>query len=136
MSYSSKIFYENKLKAHISVANHLLFKEDIPLVFVDTAGCGFDEKQDGTSTTNPEEAVLLFKHLNAQITTLSENYSKENFPSIAIISPYKQQINVLKELLNHNPDLQPYLSNISINTVDSFQGQENLFPFLHYFWLN
>ncbi len=124
MSYSSKIFYENKLKAHISVANHLLFKEDIPLVFVDTAGCGFDEKQDGTSTTNPEEAALLFKHLNAQVTTLSGNYSKENFPSIAIISPYKQQINVLKDLLIHNPDLQPYLSHISINTVDSFQGQE------------
>jgi ATP-dependent RNA/DNA helicase IGHMBP2 len=43
MGFSSKIFYQNRLKAHESVAHHLLFPGDTPLAFIDTAGCGFDE---------------------------------------------------------------------------------------------
>lgn len=124
MAHSSKIFYENKLKAHESVAKHLLFDNDSPLLFIDTAGCSFDEKLDGTSSTNPEEAAFLFKHLSLFTTELKSYFSKESFPTIAIISPYKQQINILKDQLEHSPDLQEYLSKISVNTIDSFQGQE------------
>ncbi|RAJ83615.1 putative DNA helicase [Chitinophaga dinghuensis] len=124
MGYSSGVFYGDKLKAHASVADHLLFAQDTPLAFIDTAGCGFDEKTDGTSTTNPEEAAFLFRHLAHVAGTLSPHYSPEQFPSIAIISPYRQQIEVLKEQLAHHPDLQPYISRIAVNTIDSFQGQE------------
>ena len=124
MAHSSKVFYQNKLKAHESVAKHLLFANDAPLLFIDTAGCSFDEKLDGTSSTNPEESVFLFKHLGLFVDELKTHFSVENFPSIAIISPYKRQINILKEQLEHSPDLQQYLSKISVNTIDSFQGQE------------
>ena len=55
---------------------------------------------------------------------LSQTYTPANFPSIAIISPYKQQLAVLNEQLSYAPDLQPYRSSISVNTIDSFQGQE------------
>jgi len=124
MGYSSSIFYEDKLKAHPSVASHLLFSTDTPLAFVDTAGCGFDEKSEGTSTTNPEEAVFLFKHLTQLVTALGEHYPVKDFPTVAVISPYKQQIQLLKEQLQHTPALQPYADKISVNTIDSFQGQE------------
>lgn len=124
MGYSSQVFYENKLKAHASVARHSLFDGDTSLAFVDTAGCGFDEKLDGTSSTNPEEAALLMRHLSQQVADLSTHYSVENFPTIVLISPYKQQINILKEQLLHYPDLQAYGPKISVNTIDSFQGQE------------
>lgn len=128
MGYSSKVFYQDKLKAHHSVANHLLFQTDTSLAFIDTAGCGFDEKPEGTSSTNPEEAVFLFKHLTQLVTELTKGnpayYSAKDFPTIAIISPYKQQIHILKEQLIHSPVLQPYLDKISVNTIDSFQGQE------------
>ena len=124
MGYSSQVFYDQKLKAHATVATRLLFAGDAPLAFVDTAGCGFEEKLAGTSSTNPEEAALLFKHLTQLVETLREHYSTENFPTVAVISPYKQQINVLKEQLIHCPELQPYLDKISVNTIDSFQGQE------------
>lgn len=124
MGYSSSIFYEDKLKAHPSVAAHLLFSTDTPLAFVDTAGCGFDEKSEGTSTTNPEEAVFLFKHLTQLVTALGEHYPVKDFPTVAVISPYKQQIQLLKEQLQHTPGLQPYADKISVNTIDSFQGQE------------
>lgn len=124
MGYSSAIFYKDKLRAHTSVAAHLLFSADTPLAFVDTAGCGFDEKTEGTSTTNPEEASFLFKHLTQFVTTLNEHYTPADFPSIAIISPYKQQIQLLKEQLEHAPALKAYGNKISVNTIDSFQGQE------------
>jgi len=129
MGYSSKVFYNEQLKAHESVAHHVLFPGEPPLAFIDTAGCGFDEKLEGTSSTNPEEAVFLFKHLNLLISEITggateKAFDKSNFPSIAIISPYKQQIHILNDQLAHSPLLQPYSDKISVNTIDSFQGQE------------
>ncbi|WP_276484880.1 AAA domain-containing protein [Paraflavitalea pollutisoli] len=124
MGYSSQVFYDNRLKAHGSVAGHLLFEADKPLAFIDTAGCGFDEKQDGTSTTNPEEAAFLFRHLTQLVTDLSARYEAGNFPTIAVISPYKQQVELLKEQLLHNTFLKGYNGKITVNTIDSFQGQE------------
>jgi ATP-dependent RNA/DNA helicase IGHMBP2 len=124
MGYSSSVFYEDKLKAHHSVAKSLLFDNDFPLLFIDTAGCGFEEKLEGTSSTNPDEAGFTFKHINLFINELNKKYTVENFPSIAVISPYKQQINLLKNQFEHSPDLQKYKENISVNTIDSFQGQE------------
>lgn len=124
MGYSSRVFYGNRLRAHASVAGHLLFDGDRPVEFIDTAGCGFDEKLEGTSSTNPEEAALLMKHLTHLVGELSQRYTVVDFPSIAIISPYKQQLLLLNEQLQHAPDLQPYRTRIAVNTIDSFQGQE------------
>ena len=105
MGYSSKVFYDEKLVAHPSVATHLLFPADAPLVFIDTAGCGFDELSENASISNPEEAVLLFKHLSLLAAELVTRYDSADFPSIAVISPYKEQIYVLKEQLLHSPEL-------------------------------
>lgn len=124
MTYSSQVFYQDQLKAHISVARQVLFAGDTPFTYVDTAGCGFDEKPEGTSVANNEEAIFLFKHLERLIADLSGYYTPEDFPSIAIVSPYKEQVRLLKEQLLHLPDLQLYQSKISVNTIDSFQGQE------------
>jgi ATP-dependent RNA/DNA helicase IGHMBP2 len=118
MGYSSQVFYNNALKAHASVAARLLFDEDVPLNFIDTAGCGFEEKQIGTSVANPEEAAFLFKYLESFAISL------DPFPTIAVISPYREQIRLLKEQLLNTPSLLPFSDYISVNTIDSFQGQE------------
>ena len=124
MGYSSKVFYDDKLRAHKSVAKHLLHDGATALEFVDTAGCGFEEKNEQTSISNPEEAALLFKHLTQLVADLGTHYTKDNFPTIAVISPYREQIYVLKEQLLHSPELQVYGNKIAVNTIDSFQGQE------------
>lgn len=124
MGYSSAVFYDNRLQAHASVAGHLLFPGDEPLAFIDTAGCGFEEKAHSTSITNPEEAAFMLKLMMQQAEILTQYYTPESFPSIAIISPYKQQVELLKELLEHAPQLQVYRKKISVNTIDGFQGQE------------
>ena len=123
MGYSSKVFYEDKMRAHASVATRVLMDGEGPVEFIDTAGCGFEEKNEGTSTVNPEEGVFLIKHLT-QLVDKVKNNSLLDFPDIAVISPYKQQVYLLKELLLNSPELQVYKDKISVNTIDSFQGQE------------
>ncbi|WP_412468628.1 AAA domain-containing protein [Pedobacter sp. KLB.chiD] len=124
MGYSSQVFYKNALKAHQSVADHLLFAGDEPIQFIDTAGCSYDEKSDGTSTTNPEEAAFLVRHLAHLVSNLTDLGLAESFPSIAIVSPYKQQVQLLNTLVQENELLTPYHHKIAVNTIDSFQGQE------------
>jgi len=123
MEYSSRVFYNNRLKAHHSVASHTLFDGDKPFLFIDTAGCGFEEEREGTSSTNPEEASFLIRHLSS----LSDELIQRNinpFPSAAIIAPYKEQTYLITEQLEQNASLMPYRDRIAVNTVDSFQGQE------------
>lgn len=120
MGFSSKEFYGDRLKAHASVAHQLLFRGDLPFTFIDTAGCGFDEKLEGTSSVNPEEARFLVKHL----ARLAEGLDTETFPTIAVISPYKEQIRILQEYTAASETLNPFSGKISVNTIDSFQGQE------------
>ena len=124
MGFSSKEFYDDRLQANASVAHRLLFPDDQPLLFIDTAGCGFDEKIEGSSISNPEEAGFLLKHLAALVGRLKSFYAATDFPTIAIISPYKHQVEVLKELIISFTELQEVMAAISINTIDSFQGQE------------
>lgn len=124
MGFSSQELYENRLKAHTTVASQLLFEGDQPLCFIDTAGCGFNEQAEGTSTANPDEAGFVFKHLSLLVEQLTTAQTVINFPSIAVISPYKEQIRLLQEQLLNHPDLAKYQSHIAVNTIDSFQGQE------------
>ncbi|MBC7400677.1 MAG: AAA family ATPase [Mucilaginibacter sp.] len=107
MGYSSLKFYSNKLTAHPLVANRLLKAGDKPFTFIDTAGAGYEEQAEGTSIVNPEEAAFIVRHIAAM------DYS---VVSIAVIAPYKEQVNLLKELLLG--------TTIEVNTVDGFQGQE------------
>ncbi|HRO43877.1 MAG TPA: C-terminal helicase domain-containing protein, partial [Flavipsychrobacter sp.] len=79
---------------------------------------------DGTSTSNPEEAQFLVKHLTTMLPDLERHFTPEDFPKVALISPYKMQLHQLHEALANTPGLEAWKKSISINTVDSFQGQE------------
>jgi ATP-dependent RNA/DNA helicase IGHMBP2 len=122
--FSSREFYQNKLIAHPSVAQHTLFANDKPLLFIDTAGCGFEEKREGSGLSNPEEATFLLKHLSHYTNELQQFYTATEFPTIGVIAPYRHQVEALKEAVAAHPTLQPFLHAITVNTIDSFQGQE------------
>lgn len=119
--FSSQEFYEGRLIAHPSVAHHQLAPDEAPLLFIDTAGCGFEEVWEGTSVSNPEEAAFLAKHLSLLVSHLKPLYTGTAFPSIGVISPYRHQIEVLKETVLTMPGLP---NTLTVNTIDSFQGQE------------
>ncbi|HEV3413294.1 MAG TPA: AAA domain-containing protein [Puia sp.] len=124
MGFSSGVFYGNRLHAHPSVAGHRLFEEDSPLSFIDTSGCGYEESKGDAGLSNPEEAAFLLRHAALLITALESRYSAGNFPTMAIISPYRLQVQLLQDLMPHSPELRRYAHKITINTIDSFQGQE------------
>ena len=122
--FSSQEFYGGKLKAAPAVARWTLFEDDQPLLFLDTAGTGFEEVKEGTSLSNPEEARFLLKQVSRYVQSLKKQYTAEAFPSIAIISPYRHQVSVLKEGVQQNAAFQEISGALSVNTIDSFQGQE------------
>ena len=121
MGFSNQEFYDKQLKADDSVADHQIHGPDNhPLVFIDTAGCGFEEKieEKYQSRFNPEEAQILEEHL---LLLLAER-EVEDLPSIAVISPYRQQVIYLKQLIQDSTTLSR--APVTVNTIDGFQGQE------------
>ncbi|MEM7038423.1 MAG: AAA domain-containing protein, partial [Bacteroidota bacterium] len=123
MTFSSREFYKDALEAHSTVADHRLSTDanqpvlNLPLQFVDTAGCGFDEQQapGATSLHNAGEATVLFQHLSQ----LRDTLPKDARPSIGLISPYKAQVNHLREQAAQHGH-----TDLAIDTVDGFQGNE------------
>ena len=123
MGFPSQEFYGNRLTAHLSNARHLLFPGDQPFLFIDTAGCGFEEKWEGTSISNPEEARFLLLQIKELVLALQNLYTESDFPTIALIAPYKHQVEILKEETSLDPVLK-HIGSLAVNTIDSFQGQE------------
>ncbi|HEX5171307.1 MAG TPA: AAA domain-containing protein [Cyclobacteriaceae bacterium] len=123
MRFSSKYFYHDELIAHDSVKNWLIAKNDLPVEFIDTAGCGFHEAQDPEtlSRLNPEEAQLLIRQIEKLKEKISDSHDHVN---IGVITPYRAQVDYLKKRFESSSILESMLSHITIDTVDAFQGQE------------
>ncbi len=125
MDFSNQFFYKNELIANENVENWKIFDNDIPLEFIDTAGCGYTEQVDREtkSTYNKEEAYLLYIHLKKYLDEVI--FYEKNFENIAIISPYKAQVNFLQQTYKEELSVSDvFLEKIAVNTIDSFQGQE------------
>jgi ATP-dependent RNA/DNA helicase IGHMBP2 len=140
MNFSNQQFYHNQLQAADTVKHHILtpppsegaggrqLGEALPFEFIDTAGCGFEEKMnpETQSRFNPEEAELLIKHLSRLLAHLRDEHQQvlENNFSVGVISPYSAQVSYLQEYLLQHPDIEEFKSFININSIDGFQGQE------------
>jgi ATP-dependent RNA/DNA helicase IGHMBP2 len=126
MGFPSRIFYNNQLTANIRVAKAKIFSEDLPVEFIDTAGSGFFEQVDEEtfSTYNREEVNLLIRHFTDYINQLEAMNMLNNVMNIGIISPYKAQVSLFQEALRTGMISDMVPGKLSINTVDSFQGQE------------
>jgi ATP-dependent RNA/DNA helicase IGHMBP2 len=137
MGFSSEKFYGGQLVPHPSVRHADLeaydprFAPDLPVEFIDTAGCGFTELAipESRSTANPEEAHLLLERL-AQLLApynATEHDEQDQRPlTIGVIAPYRAQINYLKDAIEDSAVLNDLLlqRRLSVGTDDSFQGQE------------
>ena len=101
--FSSQYFYNSLLKT----AEHLQ-NTGSHLVFIDTAGSGFNETRgpDGISLQNEGELRIVRQLINS---------GEFNVSDTAFISPYSGQVTVAKEVLP---------GAMRVSTIDSFQGQE------------
>ncbi|MCU0346107.1 MAG: AAA domain-containing protein [Saprospiraceae bacterium] len=121
MEFSNQWFYQGKLTAAEDVAEHSLdIEAHAPVLFIDTAGTGFEERfnEKTQSRFNPEEFQLLCEHL---LLLLAAHEGKE-LPSIALISPYKEQVMHMQDTVAEDSTLKD--KGLDINTIDGFQGQE------------
>lgn len=111
MAPVSGYFYGGQLTAHPSAADRG-FEDLPPWLFLDTAGCGFEEQREpeGESTFNPDEAAFVAARL-------AEIRAAHPEASIGVIAPYRAQVQALEAAVG-----QP--RGCDIATVDSFQGQE------------
>ncbi|MCF8162462.1 MAG: AAA family ATPase [Polynucleobacter sp.] len=137
MGFSSEKFYGGQLVPHESVrhagleAYDLRFAPDLPVEFIDTAGCGFSEVAipESRSMANPDEAHLLLERLAQLLAPYDSSEHDEHLHNpltIGVIAPYRAQINYLKEAIEDSAVLNDLLlqRKLSVGTVDSFQGQE------------
>lgn len=123
MDFSNKHFYKGRLKSgEIIQTRRKLF--DRSVAFIDTAGCGFDEKlnQETLSTYNEEEAAFVLRQLDRVLGELPEEEISRL--RIGIIAPYKAQVEVLRGYIIHYEWYKKLEKQISVNSVDAFQGQE------------
>ncbi|MCB9283354.1 MAG: AAA family ATPase [Lewinellaceae bacterium] len=121
MGFSNEIFYKGLLRAAEEIHDHrLLFGGHEPVTFIDTAGCGFEELVTGEyqSRYNPQEFQILCEHLYQ----LVESYGDHPLPSIALISPYREQVVYMESIVREDALLASLP--LTINTIDGFQGQE------------
>ena len=141
MGFSNEYFYNGQLTAHESVENRLLDGWP-PVTFIDTAGCGFEEKsgpskRGAMSRFNPEEFLIIREHLLKlishfqQIPTIAYESIGPKFeleeaapelPTIAIISPYREQVVFAEQAIQEDQSLSSI--SLKISTIDGFQGQE------------
>lgn len=121
MDFASHEFYDGELEADSSVRDHLLADlpgvaagslSDSPLLFIDTAGAGFEEtvEPDGESRLNAEEAAIVVRRVESLLA------SGVAPAQIAVISPYAAQVRLLRERLA--------VPGLEIDSVDGFQGRE------------
>ncbi|HFC00909.1 MAG TPA: AAA family ATPase [Phaeodactylibacter sp.] len=125
MNFSNAQFYDNQLVAANEVANWALEKGDVqPVIFIDTAGAGFEEEvnEETLSKFNSGEYFILREHFLQFVETLSEH--ELEMPSIGIIAPYRAQIKHIKDEFLTDEKCNPYQEYVTINTIDGFQGQE------------
>jgi superfamily I DNA and/or RNA helicase len=131
MQFSNHYFYNNELEADATVKETVLSLQDdcdilnSPVELIDTAGCSYDELQnpETLSLSNVGEANLVFKHMELLLQQYQFGREQQNI-SIGIISPYKEQIELLKEKLVDFDYSGFPVSELAVKTIDGFQGEE------------
>jgi len=126
MKFSSSYFYQDELIADDSVKHELLRPNELPIDFIDTAGCGFTEEQDKETLSrfNEEEARLLMRQVEGLVEGIGQDAWMDRGITLGIITPYRAQVDYLHKLAESSAILEPLHRLITINTVDAFQGQE------------
>ena len=129
MRFSSEWFYDGRLIAAPEVKHRSLLDDiDDPLVWVDTAEVieGNHEQFVGNSygRINKAEARLTLQALHDYVKRMGRQRLIEERVDFGIISPYRAQVQYLRSLIKGDEYLRPLRKNITVNTVDAFQGQE------------
>ena len=126
MRFSSDWFYHNMMVAAPEVRNRSILDLDLPMTWIDTAPYGVKEEFVGESfgRVNKTEGELTLLSLQAYFEMIGKERILEERLDVGIISPYRAQVQYLRQLVRKREFFKPFRTLISVNTVDGFQGQE------------
>lgn len=149
MRFSSDWFYGGQLEAAPEVKHRSLLDDiDAPLMWIDTdkqpLASGDNETilldnnikkslelphheqfiGNNYGRINCEEALLTLQVLHQYVARMGCRRLLEERVDFGIISPYRAQVQLLRSLIRRDDKLRPLRSQIMVNTVDAFQGQE------------
>ena len=142
MRFSSDWFYHSMVESAPEVKFRSILDLDLPMTWINTGDVHYFGSTEVQGSEIPsgkftEEFVgESFGRINtaeAELTLLSlqayyEMIGKERILSerldVGIISPYRAQVQYLRQQVRKREFFKPFRSLISINTIDGFQGQE------------
>ena len=126
MRFSSDWFYHGELNSASEVKYRSILDFDTPIVWINTEGMDCNEEFVGESfgRINKQEANLSIEELKKYILKIGKERLLEERIDFGLISPYKAQVQYLRQLIRKNAFFKPFRHLITINTVDGFQGQE------------
>ena len=135
MQFPNREFYDGQLTSDPSVRYRSILDWDTSMEWVESCDCPTPlppaeaeavrgEVQDGLSRVNPAEAALTLQTLKDYFLKIGKDRILYERLDVGLISPYKGQVRLLRQLLKRDAFWKPFRSLITVNTVDGFQGQE------------
>ena len=121
MRFSSNYFYDGQVESAPEVKFRSILDLDKAIEW-SPLGCG--EASDGLSFVNKTEALLTLDVLQQYFERIGKQRLLDERIDVGIISPYRAQVQLLRRLLMKREYFKPFRRQISVNTVDGFQGQE------------
>ena len=135
MRFSSDYFYDGQVESAPNVKYRGILDLDVAMEWVNPSenseyseysDKSFKETFIGESfgRINKDEAELTLNTLQQYFERISKQRLLDERIDVGIISPYRAQVQYLRRLLMKREFFKPFRRQISINTVDGFQGQE------------
>ena len=142
MRFSSNYFYDGQVESAPDVKYRSILDMDIPMTWIDTSEFKkiledkekseedkrtlFQEEFIGESfgRINKAEAELTLLALQNYFNKIGKQRLLDERIDVGIISPYRAQVQLLRRMLMKWEFFKPFRRQISVNTVDGFQGQE------------
>ena len=142
MRFSSNYFYDGQVESAPDVKYRSILDMDIPMTWIDTSEFKkiledkekleedkrtlFQEEFIGESfgRVNKAEAELTLLALQNYFNKIGKQRLLDERIDVGIISPYRAQVQLLRRMLMKWEFFKPFRRQISVNTVDGFQGQE------------
>ena len=134
MRFSSNYFYNGQVESAPEVKYRSILDLDTPMTWIDTSqldlpadsDISFKEQFVGESfgRINKAEAEVTLLALQHYFNQIGKQRLLDEHIDVGIISPYRAQVQYLRQQIRKKDWIRPFRTRISVNTVDGFQGQE------------
>ncbi len=132
MRFSSNYFYDGQVESAPTVKYRGILDLDVAMEWISPSENSeysenfFKETFIGESfgRVNKDEAELTLNTLQRYFERIGKQRLLDECIDVGVISPYRAQVQYLRRLLMKREFFKPFRRQISINTVDGFQGQE------------